>query len=226
MWMQYPTVSSLFDTDDQYMIGSDLLVKPVVSPGATEVEVSLPAADLWYDVDSMQLVPTDEKEASEATSVIIPVDIDKIPVYQRGGSVIPRKLRLRRSSRLMKTDPYTLYVALDNNQKASGTLYMDDEETFEHQRNHNYAEAFFSVSLEDDVLFENIPKLGAGWNGESSHYLIERIVVMGVSKPPHRISANKQHLEFNFDANAKTLVIRKPLLSAVESWKIVKETGK
>lgn len=37
----------------------------------------------------------------------------QIPVFQRGGSIIPKKLRVRRSSSSMEHDPYTLYVAVD-----------------------------------------------------------------------------------------------------------------
>ena len=38
----------------------------------------------------------------------------QIPVFLRGGSIIPKKMRVRRSSSLMANDPYTLVVALDN----------------------------------------------------------------------------------------------------------------
>lgn len=58
----------------------------------------------------------------------------QIPVYQRGGSIIPRKDRVRRASSLMREDPYTLVVALDAEGKAQGTLYMDDEHTFEYRQ--------------------------------------------------------------------------------------------
>lgn len=37
----------------------------------------------------------------------------QIPLFQRGGSIIPKKLRVRRSSTCMEHDPYTLYVAVD-----------------------------------------------------------------------------------------------------------------
>lgn len=41
--------------------------------------------------------------------VEIPVTLDSgIPVYQRAGSIIPKKLRHRRSSTQMQNDPYTL----------------------------------------------------------------------------------------------------------------------
>ena len=39
----------------------------------------------------------------------------QIPVYQRGGTIIPKKERIRRSSSLTHNDPYTLIVALDKN---------------------------------------------------------------------------------------------------------------
>jgi len=39
----------------------------------------------------------------------------KIPVYQRGGVIIPQRLRKRRASMLALHDPITLVVALDRN---------------------------------------------------------------------------------------------------------------
>lgn len=39
----------------------------------------------------------------------IPVTMESgIPVYQRAGTIIPKKLRHRRSSTQMQNDPYTL----------------------------------------------------------------------------------------------------------------------
>lgn len=43
----------------------------------------------------------------------------QVPVYFRGGHIIPRKDRPRRSSVLMHSDPYTLYVALDKDVSAN-----------------------------------------------------------------------------------------------------------
>ena len=34
-------------------------------------------------------------------------------MYQKGGSIIPRKMRIRRSSALMVHDPFTLIACLD-----------------------------------------------------------------------------------------------------------------
>lgn len=48
----------------------------------------------------------------------------QIPVFQRGGSIIPKKLRVRRSSTCMEHDPYTLYVAVDR-KVTDVTLQLD-----------------------------------------------------------------------------------------------------
>jgi hypothetical protein len=39
----------------------------------------------------------------------------KIPAYQKGGVIIPQRLRKRRASMLALHDPITLVVALDRN---------------------------------------------------------------------------------------------------------------
>ena len=89
MWMQYPKIPGLYSIDDQYLIGSDLLVKPVTSAGATSSEIQFPLSDCWYDVDNMQRIKL-AGSGNSSTAVTVLSDIDKIPVFQRGGSIIPR----------------------------------------------------------------------------------------------------------------------------------------
>ena len=45
MWMEYPTLEELYRIDDQFLVGSDLLVKPVTHLGVTEIKILFPAAD-------------------------------------------------------------------------------------------------------------------------------------------------------------------------------------
>jgi alpha-glucosidase len=69
------------DLDDEYLLGADLLVVPVTERGQTARQVYLPAGD-WYDWHTGAL---------EAGSrwVIAPTPMDRIPLYARGGAVIP-----------------------------------------------------------------------------------------------------------------------------------------
>ncbi|CAN0409817.1 unnamed protein product [Hapterophycus canaliculatus] len=73
------------------MAGSDLLVKPVVTEGSTVASVYFPGTSslsLWYDAETLQAVVAKGRGAGEYRDIEAP--IDKIPVFQRGGSIIPR----------------------------------------------------------------------------------------------------------------------------------------
>jgi len=128
LWAHYPFESKTFTIDDQLLLGDSILVRPVFQSGATEVAVYLPGDDkvTWYDIDTMQ-------PYQKSGYINVPVTIHKIPVFQRSGSIVPRKMRIRRSTVAMKNDPYTLIVIADNNGKASGSLYIDDEASFEYR---------------------------------------------------------------------------------------------
>lgn len=54
----------------------------------------------------------------------------QIPVFQRGGSVICRKDRVRRSSSCMENDPYALYVALNSQVNPCPVMYSAVKSTF------------------------------------------------------------------------------------------------
>lgn len=71
--------------------------------------------------------------AAKGKHVTVSAQLHEIPLFVRGGSIVPTRERHRRSSPLMKFDPFTLRVALDNKGAAHGELYLDDGETFAHQ---------------------------------------------------------------------------------------------
>ena len=73
-----PTVR---DIDDEYLLGPDLLIAPVFAPGLTARQVYLPAGS-WYDWHSDVLVGG-KRYVHAATPM------EHIPIYARGGSVVP-----------------------------------------------------------------------------------------------------------------------------------------
>ena len=123
----HPADENGFAIDDQLYLGSTgLLVKPVVTEGATSTDVYLADDEKYYDYFDFTIY----QGAGERHTV--PAPLEKVPLLMQGGHVFPRKDRPRRSSGLMKWDPYTLVVVPDKNGKAQGTLYVDDGESFDY----------------------------------------------------------------------------------------------
>lgn len=123
----HPSDSKGFATDDQFYLGSTgLLAKPVTSEGSTEQEVYFADKERYFDYFDYWTY-----EGPSTAKVAAP--LDTIPLFMRGGHIIPRRDRPRRSSGLMKFDPFTLVVAIGNSGDAEGTLYLDDGESFDYQ---------------------------------------------------------------------------------------------
>lgn len=74
------------------------------------------------------------KGVAKGKTITVPAALNQVPLFIRGGSIITTRERPRRSSTLMKRDPFTLRVALDKSGSASGELYLDDGETYDHQQ--------------------------------------------------------------------------------------------
>lgn len=212
LWAHYPADEATFAIEDEWLVGSDLLVKPVVAAGVKTLPVYFPGTESWYDV-----VTYATYKGLSTTTVDAP--IEKIPVYQRGGSILPRKMRLRRSSAMMAHDPYTLVVAPDSTGKASGELYMDDERTFAFKRGVFCLRRFAFVS---GVLTSGEADASGSWRPENT---LERVVVLGVASAPTSVSLSTaaeaaRELSFEYDSATKSLTIRKPDVLVGADWSI------
>ncbi|XP_028027500.1 neutral alpha-glucosidase AB [Bombyx mandarina] len=210
LFQHYPDEPATYPIDDQYLLGDALLVKPVTTAGASSVEVYLPGDGPWYDVDTY--VP------HKGPRITQPVTISKIPVYQRGGTIVPRRERVRRSSALMADDPFTLVVALDANNSARGSLYIDDGETYEY-KNNKYIYA--KIEFGPDEMTYTLASEGAQY---PTGAWLERVVVAGIRAAPR--SARLQQdgrqtaLQMTLHKGNDVLVLRKPAASMARPWTI------
>lgn len=148
----------------------------------------------------------------------IAAPIEKIPVFQRGGTVIPRQMRLRRSSALMGADPYTLVVAPDLNGTAKGTLFLDAGDGYNYRSGeHQYMSYLFS----DNTL--RVSKLSGG--GFDAPNVLERIEIFAVAEPSKvllRQPSGEVELSSTMNFETNRLVIRKPGVKMVaDDWEIV-----
>nr|XP_039248310.1 neutral alpha-glucosidase AB-like isoform X1 [Styela clava] len=210
LWFEFPQESEIFASEDSFMIGDALLVRPVVDPGTTSTTVFLPGTQGWYDVDTCMKFPSPQ-------SVSIATPLQKIPVFQRAGTIIPRKMRVRRCSTLMLNDPITLFVALDSKGKADGYLYIDDGHSMNFEKQKQF--------LHKHLVFENnkLSSSDISLDMYKTESWLERVVIMGARKPS-KITLDtdgvQSDLGFVYDASIQKLTIRKPGVNVGKNWTI------
>uniref|UniRef100_A0A6M2E1U1 Glucosidase II subunit alpha n=1 Tax=Xenopsylla cheopis TaxID=163159 RepID=A0A6M2E1U1_XENCH len=204
-----PDDEDCFKIDYEYVLGDSLLIRPVLEQGVTSVPIYFPKNNIWYDIDTYQ-------EYKTPGIVKVPVDMEKTPVYQRGGKIVPRKLRVRRSSTLMHNDPYTLIICLDANKEAEGSLYIDDGESFDY-----LSKKYLLLQLKYSQAILESQIINGQYKTES---WLEKVIIVGIQKAPTKAilhhSNTKINLQISYDEKVKTVTIRKPGINMSEPWKI------
>jgi alpha-glucosidase len=82
LWFEFPNDKQTYLIDDEYMIGSDVLVAPVVKQGSTTRGIYLPIGADWIDWWTGEKI-----ESGKIHYLQTP--IDRLPIFVRAGSVIP-----------------------------------------------------------------------------------------------------------------------------------------
>lgn len=215
LWVEFPKDSNGLATQDEFMVGSALLVHPVTEQGATSVTVYFPGTSTtsWYDVKTGLMASVGGQKSS------ISVGLESIPVFQRSGTIVPYRNRIRRASSLMKNDPFTLVVAFDpTTKKASGDLYMDDGETFDYTKGQYLHRAF---KLENGVFSSKSADPAGAF---VTNAWIEKITIMGHPTAAKSVTLKSSDgsaaLQSEFDPHSKLLTIRKPGISVAMDFTI------
>ena len=123
---EFPNDPSLASADLQFFLGPAVLVTPVLARGKTSVDGVFPGigqGETYYDWYT--LIPV---RACAGENVTINAPLGHIPVYVRGGNIIPMQQPAMTTISARKT-PWSLLVALGSKGAASGSLYLDDGES-------------------------------------------------------------------------------------------------
>nr|XP_006130414.1 neutral alpha-glucosidase C isoform X1 [Pelodiscus sinensis]XP_025044103.1 neutral alpha-glucosidase C isoform X1 [Pelodiscus sinensis] len=214
LWVEFPKEQETFGVEDEYMLGNALLVHPVAEQEITTMNILLPGSDeVWYDFRRFR------RQDCPGT-LKIPVTLESIPVFQRGGSVVPLKTKVGRSTEWMTDISYELRVALDSKDFAVGELYLDDGHSFHYlqkkqflHRKFTFHKKVFSSSCADEI------------GQYHTKCVVERILILGVQKQPTSVNANLQdgkdkEVVFTYDITTSMLTLEKLLLNIGDDWEI------
>jgi alpha-glucosidase len=115
--LNYQGDTNTYNLDDQFMIGEDLLVAPILKPDVTKRLVYLPAGT-WYDYWT-------NKKHTGGTMITVDAPLETVPMFVRAGAMIPTAPP-RNYVGEKPGDPVTVNVYPDDRGVASGALYEDD----------------------------------------------------------------------------------------------------
>jgi alpha-glucosidase len=115
--LNYQDDANTYNLDDQFMIGTDLLVAPVMKPDITRRSVYLPKG-VWYDYWT-------DKKYDGGTTITVDAPLDTVPMFVRGGAIIPTGPPMNYVGE-KRVDPLSFNIYPDSKGNASATLYEDD----------------------------------------------------------------------------------------------------
>jgi alpha-glucosidase len=115
--LNYQEDSNTLNLDDQFMVGSDLLVAPILQPNQTSRMVYLPAG-AWYDFWT-------GRKYTGGTMTRVEAPLEVVPMFIRAGSIIPEGPEMNYVGE-KSFDPITFYIHPDEQGRAETVLYEDD----------------------------------------------------------------------------------------------------
>lgn len=213
LWVEFPKEEGTYTVDNQYMIGGALLACPITEPGAQQVKVLLPGSDeIWYDIYS-------SKAYKGGRTVTLPVTMETVPVFQRGGTVICRATGSGSCTADVQKLPLSLIVALNSQGVAEGEVYLDDGHSFSYRDKQVFSLRRFNMAS---------GRLSSRASGEEGTFdcdtVLQSVTIMGLKTKPSTVMVNVSGAEkktsFEFNEIRCFLTLNNLNLPVVNDWDI------
>ncbi|KXX75580.1 Alpha-glucosidase [Madurella mycetomatis] len=182
---EFPEEPWLAGTETQFMLGGAVMVVPCLAQGASTVGGVFPGVGegtVWYDWYDHTAVTG----AAPGQNVTIDAPLGHIPVFLRGGSVVPIQEPGMTTTESRK-NPWGLIVALDGEGCAEGKLYLDDGESLEPE-----ATTWVDFSVTGSLLAAKPEGNFVDTNA------LATITIMGVAAWPSAVKLNGETLDSSY----------------------------
>nr|GMD77141.1 alpha-xylosidase 1-like [Ipomoea batatas]GME19939.1 alpha-xylosidase 1-like [Ipomoea batatas] len=178
LFFSFPTITELYGLSTQFLLGSSVMISPVLEAGKTEVTAIFPPGT-WYNLFDM----TQAIVAKEPKSLTLDAPLHVINVHLYQNTIIPMQRGGVRTKEARAT-PFNLIVAFPlgaSSAQAKGTLFLDEDELPEMKLGNGYSTFvnFYATAgngttkVWSDVQ-ESKYALSKGW-------IIEKVTVLGLN---------------------------------------------
>ncbi|PWY87204.1 extracellular alpha-glucosidase aglu [Aspergillus sclerotioniger CBS 115572] len=193
---EFPNDPTLASIETQFLLGPSIMVIPVLEPLASTVKGVFPGVghgEVWYDWYTQTAV-----DAKPGVNTTIAAPLGHIPVYVRGGSILPMQEPALTTREARKT-PWALLTALGSNGTASGQLYLDDGESISPNA---------TLHVDFTVSQSSLRSSARGrWQERNP---LANVTVLGVSQEPSAVTLNGQRVSagsVKYNATSQVLFV-------------------
>ncbi|XP_057960784.1 alpha-xylosidase 1 [Malania oleifera] len=224
LFFSFPDLAESYGLSTQFLLGSSLMVSPVLDQGKSEVEAFFPPGT-WYSLFDM--TETITSKAARYVTLNAPLHVVNVHLYQN--TILPMQ-RGGMISKEARMTPFSLVVTFPagaSEGEAKGNLFLDNDELPEINLGNGqstYVDFYATVSknkvkiwsevkggefaLGKGLIIEAVTALGMGGSGEAFALEIDDNPVVDVSQV--EITASEQKYMTNLevgDSKRKTMMV-------------------
>lgn len=174
LFMEYPTDERTYNLNDQFMVGNNVMIAPILSPAVTDRAVYFPKGD-WVD-----FFVGKEYEGSKVH--LVHAELDQLPIFIKKGTAVLQNSYI--SNEKKQGNDMTMHIfASQKDATYTCMLYDDDGETFAFENGTYLKLDIEIISTKDQVVVEVKRKEGT----YQPSYQDIKVNVIGLSEGQHVI---------------------------------------
>lgn len=188
LWYEYPSDTKTYLIADQFMLGRDLVVAPIVKEGTRSRRIYLPSGAWvnWWTGERLE----------GAREHIIEAPIDRLPLFGRAGAVIPMQGVMQHTGEMPGTKlNITVVAGVTAEKPETAVLYQDAGDGFGYRRNE-----WREIRIEHRPGVIAINTVGT-FPGQQ----IGSIEAIGIAAKPKQMFADGREISFDYDEKTKRL---------------------
>lgn len=179
LFLEYPNDPKTTNLSDQFLIGDNVLIAPIMRPATYHRVVYLPEGDwvhYWTD-----------KIIQGGTHILVEADLETLPLFIKKGSMVAHGAI--KSSTMAPETNMEIHIYPDDKGEISYTFYDDDGETFAYEQGEYLLKKITCQQTQSDIQIsihnENI-SFKPSWN--------EWTLVIHLLKEPKKIFVNHEEI--------------------------------
>ncbi|PJJ48078.1 TIM-barrel domain-containing protein [Hymenobacter chitinivorans] len=195
--------AALANVNDQFLLGSALLVAPVLQPGQRRRNVVLPPGH-WIDFYSHHTYG-----GSQTVGMAAP--LAQVPLLVRAGAFLPRAPYVASTAHYRPDTLHVRYYADSTVPESSFTLYDDDGKSAPARQLGTYESIAFAGLVGRGQTVVQIRRSGSGYPGRPAQHVIN-LEIPRVTAPPAAVLLNSQPLpDSSWQYHAGTQLLLLPI---------------